>query len=460
MNYEGTTIGGVLVSLVFIVLFFVLSLMIVRRRYVDQRMRNLFIKGLSLKLLGGLAFVLVYEFYYGGGDTFRYFRNATTMVHLFFEDPGRYLLYITKKDLDSGEIATLTGLTNMLDSDSTYLTVVITSIIGILTGNFFLVSTFCFAFLSYIGVWGLFRTACRLFPAHIDLLSIAVLFLPSFYFWGSSIMKDSIVVGFLGLLVYLSYRLLILKQFKIHFILLFLTCFYVLFNVKVYVILSFMPALFLWLVFENARRIRNKQLRLLVKPVALLAVVAIVGVGLPLASSFSEQYSVENALETAEVTANYIHRISGDGSAYNLGQISYTPAGMVQAFPKAVNVTLFRPYIWEVRNPVMLFAALEGSAFLLLTLYLILRTGLLRFFRVVSNNPFLLASLAFSVLFAFAVGVSTFNFGSLVRYKIPCLPFYGIVLAVVYGKLKEAKRIRAGNDGSTYGYYNDQRITS
>jgi len=35
------------------------------------------------------------------------------------------------------------------------------------------------------------------------------------------------------------------------------------------------------------------------------------------------------------------------------------------------------------------------------------------------------------------VGASTLNFGTLVRYKIPCLPFYTISLFLIYEKVKE-----------------------
>ncbi|RME94829.1 MAG: hypothetical protein D6772_14060 [Bacteroidetes bacterium] len=199
----------------------------------------------------------------------------------------------------------------------------------------------------------------------------------------------------------------------------------------------------MWLVFANTNRIRNKKLKLLAKPVALVIIVIGVGVGLPLASRFSDRYDIEKAIETAEITANYIHRISlrDQGSAYNLN-IEYTPLGIVRAAPAAVNVTLFRPYLWEVRNPVMLLAAVEGTAFLFVTLYLFFRIGLLNFFRFLFNNPFLLASFVFSLTFAFAVGATTFNFGSLVRYKIPCLPFYGLVLAVAYGEYRRLSTAR------------------
>jgi hypothetical protein len=40
-------------------------------------------------------------------------------------------------------------------------------------------------------------------------------------------------------------------------------------------------------------------------------------------------------------------------------------------------------------------------------------------------------------VFGLFVGASTLNFGTLVRYKIPCLPFYTISLFLIYEKVKE-----------------------
>ena len=451
MRYEGMSLFGAVVSVIFLVLFYTFSYIIVRRRYHDSATQRLFFWGLTLKFVGGLAFAMVYQFYYGGGDTFRYFANATTLVDKFYEDPIQYLTLLTKSSLEAKDLASLSGTTNMLDAYTTYLTVRVASLIGIFTGQFFLVSTFCFAFLSYIGIWGLYRTAYRMYPNYGKYIAIAVLFIPSVYFWSSSIMKDTLVMGFLGLLVYLSYRLLILKEFRLLYIALFFVSLWILFNVKVYVIISFLPALFLWLVFENSRQIRSKKIKALVKPLSAFFVIGMIAVGLPLISSVSEQYSLETALETAEETANYINRVSIEkgGAAYDLGNVSYTPLGLIRVFPQAVNVSLFRPYLWEVRNPVMLLAALEGTALLLITLYLFLRVGILSFFRTILKNPFALASLSFSIVFAFAVGFSTYNFGSLVRYKIPCLAFYGLVLAISYGEYKSS-RFRQSVRGTQY----------
>jgi hypothetical protein len=50
-------------------------------------------------------------------------------------------------------------------------------------------------------------------------------------------------------------------------------------------------------------------------------------------------------------------------------------------------------------------------------------SGLFGFWRKIFSNPLLLASTMFVLFFGFAVGLTTSNFGSLVRYRIPLVPF-------------------------------------
>ena len=53
---------------------------------------------------------------------------------------------------------------------------------------------------------------------------------------------------------------------------------------------------------------------------------------------------------------------------------------------------------------------------------------------IIANNPILQFCLLFTGLFAFMTGMAAANFGTLVRYKIPCLPFYFLFLVFLYQK--------------------------
>ncbi len=147
----------------------------------------------------------------------------------------------------------------------------------------------------------------------------------------------------------------------------------------------------------------------------------------------SHRYNFNTLSYTAESTARWLTYVGEQqgGSVYTLGDFDYSPAGMLRKTPLAINVTLFRPYLWEVNNPVMLLSALESLALLLFTLYVFYKRGIGATFKAVVANPFLLFCFVFSLSFAFAIGIATYNFGSLVRYKIPLLPFYVAALLVL-----------------------------
>jgi hypothetical protein len=84
----------------------------------------------------------------------------------------------------------------------------------------------------------------------------------------------------------------------------------------------------------------------------------------------------------------------------------------------------------------MLITAIESAIILLITLYLLVKTRIIGIFTVLNKYPFALFCLIFTLLFGFAVGFTSYNFGALARYKIPCLPFYGAFLAIIWNETK------------------------
>jgi hypothetical protein len=126
------------------------------------------------------------------------------------------------------------------------------------------------------------------------------------------------------------------------------------------------------------------------------------------------------------VNAEYLYQTSvkEKGSAYYLGELDGTIGSMLRLAPQALVVSLFRPYIWEAKNPVMLLSALESMFMFFLLVRVLWRTGIYTFFQLATTRPFLLFCLSFTIIFGVAVGLNSFNFGSLVRYKIPLIPMF------------------------------------
>ena len=148
------------------------------------------------------------------------------------------------------------------------------------------------------------------------------------------------------------------------------------------------------------------------------------------------KYSLEKIAETSAVTRDWIGYMSDvdEGSGYDLGDFSPTIGGMLSKMPAAVNVTLFRPYIWETRKIIVFLTAIEALLFLFATLKILFVIGIKKVWQTIGGDPTIQFCLIFSIIFAFAVGISSYNFGALSRYKIPCIPFYAMALILIYYK--------------------------
>ena len=120
------------------------------------------------------------------------------------------------------------------------------------------------------------------------------------------------------------------------------------------------------------------------------------------------------------------------GSGYTLGSSNdFTTMGLVTRSPQAVWVALFRPYLWESTNVVMFISGFENIILLLLTVFVIAKTGIFRFWRIILKDPYIFFSVVFVLAFAFAIGISSYNFGTLVRYKIPLIPYFLSALVII-----------------------------
>ena len=77
----------------------------------------------------------------------------------------------------------------------------------------------------------------------------------------------------------------------------------------------------------------------------------------------------------------------------------------------------------------MLVTALENTVILIFFIYIFLKVGPINYISGTFSEPMSMFGFVFALIFSFAVGLTTANFGSLVRYKIPAMPFF---LASIY----------------------------
>ena len=272
----------------------------------------------------------------------------------------------------------------------------------------------------------MYKSFLRIYPNLYKEFALAFFFVPSVFFWGSGVMKDTITLGCISWLFYACVNLFILKRKVFFSILILFIAVFVIKTLRVYILLAFLPPLVLWIFLENNKRIRSGILRLMTYPFFIVLSGVIIYFLIINVSKGDSRYALDQIGTFTKINAEYLYYVSVQqgGSAYYLGELDGTITGTLQYVPSAIWVTLFRPYLWEVNNIVMLLSAIESLILLLFTIYTIIRVGPPQIIKFTLQSPLLQFCLIFSLIFAFAVGITSFNFGTLVRYKIPIMPFF------------------------------------
>ena len=152
------------------------------------------------------------------------------------------------------------------------------------------------------------------------------------------------------------------------------------------------------------------------------------------------EFSITNVMDKAIVTQQDLKSEAYQGSSFDIGVIDPTIPGMLKLAPKAINAALFRPYLWESNNFAMLLSGIENFILLAVTIILIIRLRVFYLFLLIFRHHVLFFSVFFSLFFAFSVGLSTSNFGSLVRYKIPAMPFFVASLLIIIKSYNDLKK--------------------
>lgn len=396
--------------------------------------KHYFIPGLLSKFFGAIVVGLVYQFYYAWGDTFTYFREARIIWDIFINSPISALRIIFQ---DADSLNDLFYLTNNIwtfKSTNNFALIRILSFINLLTFNTYSSTALLMACISFSGSWAFYSTLVKKYSTESKKLAFAILFIPSVIIWGSGILKDTITIGSLMWLSWALFNFIEFKRLRFSHVFVITLAFYTIASIKVYILICFLPIVVIWYFTKKAVNIKYVKVKLVSIPFLISFALLFAYIGAKQASSIDEKYALENLANTAQITAYDIAYYSGaGGSTYSLGELDGTWVSMLKLMPQAINVSLYRPYLWEVNNPLMFLSALESLAFTTLTIGLFFKKKVL---KQIISHPFLLFCICFSFAFAFAVGVSTFNFGTLVRYKIPMMPFYSIALVLLYRRNK------------------------
>ena len=394
-----------------------------------------------IKVLAAVVFAVITMMFYPG-DTFEYFKYVNRLNTMLFTNSSHYFDIIFNGNQE-GYWSYFTnetgyGAAYMWRDPNAIFVPRIYAPLMIFTYKSFILSTVIAALIGFSGLWKLFIVFCKLYPGMEKKFAIAILFFPSILFWSSGILKDTLTVAALGWIVYSFYNFAILHKFRLKYVLAIVISAIVIINIKSYIFAALVPGLLIWLFFKQISSIKSGVVKFIVAPV--LGIVVIGGFALlmsNLSASMGAYGDVDKSLEQAKIIQEDLKRAEQYGeNYYDIGEFEATPTGVLSKAPIAIISGIFRPFIWEARNPFVLLAALESLFMMGMLVFAFYKGGIIKGFKNISSDPMLIFAFSFTLIFGFGVGLATANFGALVRYKIPMLPFFvsGLFILTEKGK--------------------------
>jgi hypothetical protein len=396
-------------------------------------------------MFGAVAYALMVQYYYGYGDSFIFYYGGDFLNTQVTQDPGNIKYFFKSaaevKSWYDAEVGDL-SYAGYFGIASNLFIMKISAVLSLLSFNKYLIITLFFGFFSFAGLWRLFLVFKDINKdKELKILAWTILFIPSVWFWGSGLIKDSVCMGSIGFIIYFLYHLLIKKEFSIRNIIALVILVYVVDVVKSYIILGLIIGLAVFIFYKFVTPFKNAVIRAFITLAFLFGVLIIAFI-----TNFSEQlqlFAEESMVQINSFQQNYdAVQNEDERSRANLviKDMDLSIQGMIIQSPIKVFTCLYRPFIWESQKVFILLSALESLLLLLCTVYMLVKLKFYRFFIEIFNNPFVLVSFIMSIFFALIIGFTTYNFGTMARYKIILLPFYFFTLVSLYTTSQDKKK--------------------
>lgn len=421
----------------FIWLVIILGIAIVYRSSKrDQPHYRFFTLNVSAKLFFASAFSLVYIFVYQGGDTTAYFDGSVALNNLFFKSPELYFNHLFNESTATQFTADFDSRTGYPPSwiyrePEAFVVCKFMSIISFFSLKSYLAMTLITASLVSIASWKLFELLRTFKFADERLLALGICFLPSVNFWCSGISKDTWVFMGTVMLIYHSFKI-ISPQFKASIwnwiMLLFFG--FIIYQIRSFILVATLIPLSLAVTTRVANKIGRLDYKIILAKIAIYAIGIFIILRLFSTTSEAEFLSSNSFLsEAAIIQQDFANNTTYGTNKYSLGDIQFTPVGLLRAMPASIVAGIYRPFLWEALSPTLIFNGLESTLFLLFT-FLFFRRNAREKIRTIRRNEVLMFAIVFVFILAFMTGLTSGLFGVLVRLRALLLPFLFILLTV------------------------------
>lgn len=443
-----------LLALFYFIFIYYLIRYIAENKVKSKSLKSHFIYAWLMRVGGGLFSYLFYLFYYGGGDTINYTKDAKNMAMLIYQTPIQAVYYFLLAINQNNFFMPLLYLNDIYyyviyktDYFLTYLHDYNSEMVALFTVPFAALgvgsqfaSLIMVSTASFLASWLIYLVFLRDYPRYSKLFSLSLLYLPSLSVWTGSPYKETYAIIGISFLVYGVYQILHRSRWRWLPLIVFGT--WMAYTVKPYVALAILPWITIWIYFSLNKKITHPLYKYFFSPLILVSFAGLAYIGVLSLGAQTKKYSLENIPNQAylvytDLKQNHTYYQETGGSVYDIGDFEPTIPGMLSKFPIATLTALFRPFLWEANKPVILLAALETLIVLMIILVNIFRYGVMGIIRKAFSDPFLVFCFGYSIFFLFMVGLTSGNFGNLVRYRVPGYIFFLSALFITFGKLRD-----------------------
>lgn len=392
---------------------------------------------LLLKFLAGSTLAWMYTQFYtdrATADVFKLFDDSRHLYEAIDQHPQDFWRMLTGLDADAPYYDRYyLKMNNWFPSYEvnqglyydTRTLIRLNAFIRLFSMGYYPIHVLCWSLFSLLGTRYLYSIFLSKSGLNKWLILTVVIGLPSVLAWGSGVLKEGVVLFFTGLFLDRFFRM---QESKNRWRLIpgFLLAILGFMLMKGYILLALVPGCLAWVLTEYFQKfeIRKTYLGVLVFS-ALMAL--------------NIQYLVPsiNFMETLSVKQQALLRLAyytDSGSVIFVNPLDPNWISFLRNWPEALLNASFRPWVTEASNALQWIAALEN-----LCLALVVLASVIFYERQAQRDRlmFLWFCLSFVLTLYSITGITTPILGTLVRYRMPALPFF----VVAFFMMTNTKRL-------------------
>jgi hypothetical protein len=381
-----------------------------------------------VKILAGFGLTWIYTHFYDDrnlSDIFKFYDDSRFMIEALQEKPKDYFMMLLgldgNKPYYDQYYYQMNNWFKAYDQgwfNDTRTMIRLNAFLGLFSFGVYHVHTIFFSFIAFCGLVLIYRSVQHWFMESKWLLFAVIFFMPSVLCWTSGILKETFLLLGMGLFLFGLFSNLKARSRISPFIYSGFGIFIMLF-VKPYILIAFIPGVMALALSKFLPKIKVAW--------HFLASYAICILMLFVAAQLGPQYNLLEQLSERQQSVWRLAFYVDSGSLIEAEPLNPNLPSLLRNLPEAIINTAFRPSIMDAKNALQWMAAFEN---LMIIICMIFSIGLFKYDP--SKLKIALFISSFVIIVYALSGLTTPVLGTLVRYRVPALPFFMMLCFLMF----------------------------